>query len=352
MKVLVTGGCGFIGSSLAIEFARAGAEVACFDNLSRRGSELILGRVREHGCAYAHGDARNPEDLSGLKGDFDLMIECSAEPSVMAGAEGDDAVYMLNNNLGAAINCFEFARRRGMGVIFLSTSRVYPYERLNKLEFVEKETRFEFAGEAGSAGARGVSLEFPLDGARSLYGATKLCAEFLLKEYSAQYGVPAVIDRCGVVAGPWQMGKTDQGIVAHWAASHYFGRELNYIGFGGKGKQVRDILHVNDLAGLVLEQARRISEFKAQVFNAGGGAESSVSLQELTRLCAKLTGRNLPVGCSPETRPADVVWYVSDCSETERVFGWRPRMGVERIVGDTVEWIGEHAQALRAALGW
>lgn len=352
MKILITGGCGFIGSSLAVELARRGAEVTCFDNLSRRGSELILARVREHGCRYVHGDARAAEDLAKLKGDFDVMLECSAEPSALAGSCGDDAEFVIKNNLCGAANCFEFARRRGIAVLFLSTSRVYPHERINALPFEETETRFVLARPAEGVTESGVSEAFSLDGVRSLYGATKLCAELLLKEYASLFGVPSIIDRCGVIAGPWQMGRTDQGIIAHWAASHYFGRPLNYIGFGGNGKQVRDILHVSDLAELIIGQLRRIAEFRADVFNIGGGAGRSVSLLELTRLCEEMTGRRIAIGSVAETRPADVKWYVSDASAAARVFGWQPVRSVAQVVGDTLAWIRHREKALQSALDW
>jgi CDP-paratose 2-epimerase len=209
------------------------------------------------------------EDLQRISGRFDLIIECSAEPSVLVGTQGADASFMVNNNLIGSLNCFELARQRRMAILFLSTSRVYPYDGLNRLSFSEGETRFEYANNASGVSANGVSVDFPINGARSLYGATKLASEIMLQEYSQSYDLPAVINRCGVVAGPWQLGKVDQGVFTFWLAQHYFGKDLKYIGFGGKGKQVRDLLHIQDLVNLIEKQIARIEEFRGQVFNVG-----------------------------------------------------------------------------------
>src|SRR5205823_4167681 len=143
----------------------------------------------------------------------------------------------------------ELARRHRAYVLFLSTSRVYPVAGLRALALEELDTRFELAAAQPDPGAspHGIAETFALDGARTLYGSTKLAAELLIEEYRDAYDLRAVIDRCGVIAGPWQMGKVDQGVFTYWMLAHHFGRPLTYIGFGGSGKQVRDLLHVDDL---------------------------------------------------------------------------------------------------------
>lgn len=244
--------------------------MTCLDNLSRRGSEVILPRILDHGCSFVHGDIRNREDLLNLKGDFDIMIECSAEPSVLAGSTGSDAYYLINNNLVGAINCLEFCRVHQVSIIFLSTSRVYPYDKLDSLSYREEETRFEIEDNQDFVSRDGVCVDFPLRGVRSLYGATKLSAEYLLKEYSINYNIPSIVNRFGVIAGPWQLGKVDQGVFTYWLANHYFKRDLKYIGYGGKGKQVRDLLHIDDLIDLIKIQIKQISSYRGEIFNAGG----------------------------------------------------------------------------------
>ncbi len=255
-RVLITGGAGFVGSNLAVSLASRHPEweVVALDNLYRRGSELNLPRLREAGVEFVEGDVREPGDLDQLPA-IAALIECSAEPSVMSGVDGDTG-YLVHTNLTGAYNCLERARRDGAFVVFLSTSRVYPVAPQVGLRLEEAETRFELAAEQEVPGVSpaGISERFPIDGARTLYGATKLAAELLIEEYRAGLGVPAVIDRCGVIAGPWQMGKVDQGVFTHWMLAHHFRNPLTYIGFGGHGKQVRDLLHVEDLVDLVERQ--------------------------------------------------------------------------------------------------
>ena len=165
------------------------------------------------------------------------------------------------------------------------------------------------------------------------------------------YGLRAVIDRCGVIAGPWQMGKVDQGFVVLWMALHVFGGALSYSGFGGRGLQVRDILHAEDLFDLIRLQAAELSRFGEGVWNVGGGLDVSVSLRELTRHCAGLTGRTLAIGADPDTRPADIPWYVSDSRAVTAASGWRPRRDVAAILGDIHGWLLANRAALAPILG-
>lgn len=350
--VLITGGAGFVGSRLAMGVygELSNVRVIALDNLKRRGSELNLPRLREAGVEFVHGDVRNPEDLDAI-GDVGLIIECSAEPSVLAGYD-TSPLYVVNTNLMGAINCLELARRRGADMIFLSTSRVYPYEELNALAFDETDTRFVLkdAQPVPGASASGISECFPLEGACSLYGATKICSEIMIREYVAMYGLRAIVNRCGVIAGPWQMGKIDQGVVVLWAARHVYEQSLDYIGFGGEGKQVRDILHVDDLLRLVLYEIAHMDELSGETLNVGGGLGVSVSLRELTALCEELTGNRIGIGSVPGDRPADVRVYVTDNSRVTELTGWRPKRGAREILEDICVWIRDYREDLRGIL--
>jgi CDP-paratose 2-epimerase len=351
-KILVTGGAGFVGSNLALNWRRdfPQCEVIAFDNLKRRGSELALPRLRAGGVTFQHGDVRSPEDLDAV-GPVDLMIECSAEPSVHAGY-GQNPGYLVNTNLTGLINCLEHLRRTGGDLAFLSSSRVYPIAALRGLPLERRGERLvPGQGERIGWSARGINEDFPLTGARSLYGATKLAAELLIEEYRAMYGLRAVINRCGVIAGPWQMGKVDQGFVVLWMARHLFGGDLSYSGFGGEGVQVRDILHVDDLFALLVLQVADWERLDGATFNVGGGPDVSVSLRELTDHCAALTGRRLDIGQDRETRPADIPWYVSDCRVVSLATGWQPRRGVGTILGDIHRWLVEERAQLEPILG-
>ena len=171
--ILITGGCGFVGSNLAVFLADKGFQVLCFGNFSRHGSEHLAERVHCAGCKVERGDVRNPEDLARIPG-ADVLVECSAEPSVLVGSEGADARYLLNVNLVGALNGFEWARERHAGIVFLSTSRVYPIAYLRQAAFEQTSSRFVLKTPVPGVSAEGVTVNCSLDGVRSLYGASKL----------------------------------------------------------------------------------------------------------------------------------------------------------------------------------
>lgn len=346
-RIVITGGAGFVGSSLALFLAGQGNDwsVTCFDNLHRRGSELNVPRLKEAGIAFIHGDIRISGDLNELP-PFDFLIEGSAEPSVMAGITSSPS-YLLGTNLVGTLNCLEIVRQYQASIIFLSTSRVYPIEPINSHHYTEEETRLTPTGSFLSGfSENGISECFPLSGVRSLYGTTKLCSELCLEEYAASYGIQSVINRCGLISGPWQMGKIDQGVIMHWVLSHLEGRKLSYIGYGGTGKQVRDVLHIDDLCSLILLQIHNIHRFNRTCFNVGGGLSNSVSLQELTAICREVTGNTIDIEQIPDTRPNDLIWYVTDNTAITSHCGWKPNKSVWDTVQDITDWIRENRISL------
>jgi CDP-paratose 2-epimerase len=352
-SVLIAGGAGFVGSNLAVKYKQdhPDVRVVALDSLKRRGSELALSRLAAAGVDFVHADIRCREDFDDLGG-FDLLIDCSAEPSVQVGLSGAPD-YLVQTNLVGTINLLELARRNDAAFLFLSTSRVYPLDRLNRLALKETDTRFEWADAAveGGLSSAGLSESFSLEGPRSLYGASKLSGELLLQEYAYSYAMPAMINRCGVLTGPWQMGRVDQGFVTLWVSRHVFAdRPLSYMGYGGTGKQVRDILHIDDLYTLIIAQLRHEAAWNASPFNIGGGRDVSVSLVELTALCNEVTGVVREIGSQPETSTVDIPIYLSDCERAERVFGWRPGRNPEAIVADIHDWVRANEDDLRRVL--
>lgn len=351
--VLITGGAGFVGSTLALHLKekQPEVEVTVLDNLHRRGSELNLSRLSQAGIKFEHGDIRCPGDLRYSKQGPELIIECSAEPSAQAGYGGSPE-FLIQTNLNGCYNCLELARERRADVIFISTSRVYPVRALNGLRFEENSSRFVWLDDQAVPGAssEGIAEQFPLDGARSLYGMTKLAAELMVTEYADAYGLRCAINRCGLIAGPWQMGKTDQGVISLWMAAHYFKQPLKYIGFGGMGKQVRDILHVDDLCDLIHDEIVNMNDYAGKLFNAGGGLTGSLSLREMTALCEKISGNKLGIHSSAEDRPADVRVYITDNAKIKQFRGWVPRRGPEAVLTDIYNWIKREEKFLRPIL--
>lgn len=352
MKILVTGGAGFVGSSLCIKLKLKypAYKITAFDNLKRRGSELNLADFKNNDIEFIHGDIRNAEDLSAL-GHFDVLIDASAEPSVLAGLDSDPT-YVINNNLYGSVNCFNACLKHKAKLIFLSTSRVYPINRIETAGFIEEETRFSFADKQKEAGIskRGISEELSLDGARSFYGTTKLSAELFIQEYSEFYNLDAAITRFGVIAGPRQMGKTDQGVVTLWMAKHFWNQSLKYIGYGGLGKQVRDLLHIDDVVELIDLQIHNIKKFKGSVYNAGGGVGCSASLKEMTELCSKITGNQIKIDSETQNRPADLRIFITDNSKIEQAIGWKPKRNAETIFTDIFHWIKDNEVLLKPIL--
>jgi CDP-paratose 2-epimerase len=338
-QVLITGGAGFVGSALGLGLAIRYPDwkITALDNLKRRGSELNLARLKQAGIEFIHGDVRNSEDLDLLQPD--LILECSAEPSVLAGYTSPG--YVLQTNLVGTINCLELARQTKADFIFLSTSRVYPIAYLNSLEFTEEETHFQLLDKQSLPGASGYGIaeNFPLDKARSLYGSTKLASELLIAEYADAYGLRTLINRCGVLTGPWQMGKVDQGVFALWMAFHYFQKPLKYIGYGGTGKQVRDFLHVADLLDLIDLQICDLENLQGQTFNVGGGVGNTLSLLETTKLCQEVTGKAVPVTSLPETRTGDVPIFITDSRKVINATGWKPTRDATKTLIEIHEWI-------------
>ena len=353
MKILITGGCGFVGSNLAVFFKQfyTDAEVYCLDNLSRRGSELNLQKVLAAGGLFVHGDVRIKTDFDLIPA-VDIVIDAAAEPSVLAGKLPGELENLIDTNLNGTINTLYFAKEHQAAIIFLSTSRVYPYDSLAEAKLVVSPKRFNLSNKQNLNGLSelGVTENYPLEGLRSLYGATKLASEYFIQEFAHNFGLPAVINRCGVLSGPYQMGKIDQGVIVLWLAKHFWEGSLSYIGYGGLGQQARDVLHVRDLFSLVQWQIANLGLQKGQIFNVGGGLENTVSLAELTDLCTQITGNSLKMGSLLENRPGDLPIYITDNTKITNFSGWKPKIGIEFLLFEVFDWLKKDQAILKSIL--
>ena len=351
-NLLITGGAGFVGSNLAIFLKKhlPDCRILCLDNLQRRGTRMNIARLKDHGISFIKGDVANPRHLARL-GDVGLIIDCAGEPSVLVSHE--QPLRALHSNLIGTFHCLELARRCRADFIFLSTSRVYPIAGLEQIPWEELPTRYDWKKDAFGVGHsyEGVTHQFPLQGVRSFYGATKLCSEHLIMEYLDMFQLRGVINRFGIIAGPWQMGKEDQGVVGFWVIRHKYKGSLSYIGYGGTGKQTRDALHIVDVCELILLEINQMDQVSRQLFNVGGGRRNSFSLLELTAMVSSITKVSLPTISVPETRPCDIRIYMADNSFVRASTGWLPQKSLEDIITDTSQWIDAHFSRLAKVVG-
>lgn len=354
MRILVTGACGFFGSHVAADLkaAFADAEVVGIDNLVRRGSETNIAALKRLGVTVHHGDIRVADDLADLPR-CDWIVDCAALPSVLAGVQGGTA-QLVGHNLVGSLHLLEKCRRDGAGFIIVSSSRVYSIDALNAIPLREAETRFSVdQGKPLPVGLspNGITEGFSTRAPVSLYGGTKLASEIMALEYGSTFGIPVWIDRCGVIAGPGQFGRIDQGIFSYWIYRWLLKRPLSYIGYGGRGLQVRDFIAPRDLTRLLEKQIRSPSAAAPRVLNVGGGLERSMSLLELSHYCASELGPGVTPGSIPETRLYDIPYYVTDSTEAQRVWDWKPEERREETLGAIARWARDHIDQLDSFAG-
>ena len=243
MKILITGGCGFVGSNIGFYLKKKlkNVKISSLDNLIRRGSEINQRRLKKININNFNIDISNSKKINNLKIKFDLIIDCCAEPAIEVSKTEPDRV--LNTNLIGTYNILKKCLKDKSNLIFLSSSRVYSINYLRGLvnNLILKKPIKKIIR---------VNENFPTSEPSSLYGFTKLASEKLIKEFFYKTNQKYLINRFGVISGPWQFGKQDQGFVPLWVAKHFLKKKLSYIGFGGNGFQIRDVIHINDVCDL------------------------------------------------------------------------------------------------------
>lgn len=344
MTILVTGSAGFLGNHIMEFFADRGHNMIGVDNLSRKGSALNAAkqrndpRIKFHVCDIA--DEKSFALIVNDLAHIDWIIDCAAEPSVLAGIEAGTR-NLINNNLISTINLLETCRERKCGFVLMSTSRVYSIRSLSGIETIELADRFL------QVGTLGVSESFSTASPISLYGSTKLASEILAKEYSQAFQFPLWINRCGVIAGPGQFGRIDQGIFSYWIYSWIQRSPLSYIGFGGTGKQVRDVIHPLDVCRVLDRQLLdRVLE-EDPTYNLGGGTDNSMSLLQLSKWCkSNIDADDSIVSCSSLDRPFDIPVFVMDSTKAKNRWGFSVTRGLDQILSEIRDHALSHPEFL------
>lgn len=331
MKILITGGAGFIGSNCAEYFCGRGHDVILFDNLSRVHSDKNVTWLKGV-CPvrFVQGDVCDPDQVVRVirhDGPFDLILHLAAQVAVTTSVK--NPLHDFHVNALGTLHLLESVRLYNPGAVLLYASTNKVYGRMEDLEIQEVNGRYVLQG--GRAGIdEHRNLEF-----HSPYGCSKGAADQYCRDYARIYGLKTLVMRMSCIYGRRQFGVEDHGWVAWFCIAAASG---NPITIYGNGKQVRDVLCISDLVRLYAAAYERVEENRGEIFNVGGGAENTLSLLELVSHLRTLSGKAVHVRFEGP-RPGDQPWYVSDISRVRKAFGWSPRVGPEAGVRDLYEWV-------------
>jgi CDP-paratose 2-epimerase len=338
LHVIVTGGSGFIGSNVSAAFLRDGCRVTVFDSLARpgvdRNLEWLDSQAPTGALRFVRGDVRDADLVRSVVGadDVHLVFNFAAQTAVTTSL--DQPREDLEINVLGTHNVLEAVRQSRAVVppilFYTSTNKVYG--ALPHRDYVERDTRYTFVDP--EIDRFGISESEPLD-FHSPYGCSKGAADQYVHDYARIYGLRTVVFRMSCIYGPRQFGTEDQGWVAHFMMAAAAGRPLTIY---GNGKQVRDLLFIDDLVRAFRMAILHIDTTAGNVYNMGGGRANSVSIwQELRPRLEQYVGRSLPVALD-EWRPGDQPVYISDTRKAARDFGWQPQVDIDTGLRRLWDW--------------
>src|SRR3989344_4890599 len=335
--LVVTGGCGFIGTNIVLHAKEKGYKVIAFDSLIRPLSEENLPILKRAGVEIVRGDVRNPQDIERLPKPIHGIIHLGANPGIPWSIAWP--IFDFTTNALGTLNVLEISRLNGkFPVIFASTNKIYS-EEINLVPVKAKGKRYVWdCAKVNKKKVRGTVLagltrsgvneDFPMDSSgrfpHSPYGASKATADLYCQEYFHIYGVPTVVNRMSCIYGLYQKGVEDQGWTDWFVRAKINNQPLNIY---GDGKQVRDALFGTDVTKLYIKEFENIDDVAGQVFNVGGGVKNTISLLEAIEHLNKKGGKPLKLTFKP-WRAADQKIYISDISKVQKILGCKPKVGV------------------------
>ncbi len=337
MHYLITGGAGFIGSNYVRRLLQRGERVTIYDNLSRRGAEANLAWLRaefgEDAFAFVHGDVRDAALLTATARGADVIVHLASQVAVTTSVERPREDFE-SNALGT-FNVLEAARlsKRQPVVLYASTNKVYG--GMEDVAVAEDEMRYRYRDLP-----HGIPETKPLD-FHSPYGCSKGAGDQYVRDYARIYDLPTVVFRQSCIYGPRQFGVEDQGWVAWFIIAAVLGRPITIY---GDGKQVRDVLYVEDLLDAYDAAVAHIDCAAGEIYNVGGGPEHVLSIwQEFGPLLERLLERRINVAWKG-WRPGDQRIYVSDIRKAKRELNWQPDVGVETGIRRLYDWVVENLE--------
>lgn len=334
MKAVITGGAGFIGSNLAHRLIGQGQQVVVYDDLSRLGTDKNVAWLRaNHGDRWAlvQADVRDFETLWAAVSGADVVYHLASQVAVTTSVE--DPRHDFEVNALGTFNVLEAARlsRSRPLVLYASTNKVYG--GMEDEVLVEREASYAYRDYP-----QGIPETYPLD-FHSPYGCSKGTGDQYVRDYARIYDLPTVVLRQSCIYGPRQFGVEDQGWVAWMVIAAVTGRPLTIY---GDGKQIRDVLHVDDLLDAYDAAVERIAEVRGRVYNLGGGPANTMSIwTEFGPLLEELLGRPIPVA-RRGWRPGDQKVFVADIRKAQRELAWQPKIGVQAGVASLFEWVAHN----------
>ena len=343
--ILITGGCGHIGTNLATLALKKGYNVISFDNLHRAGVETNI--LKHENYQMVRGDIRNPEDFNFIpnRDKITAIYNFAANSGVPWSFKNPEFDY--NVNARGVFNVLEFSRKNGkIPVIQSSTNKIYS-EDINEIPLIEKRTRYVYNDNKFK---NGISESFPMDSVgksgHSPYGNSKASADLMCQEWYHAFNIPTVVIRMSCIYGKYQFGVTDQGWMAWFVIAKVLGLPLTIY---GDGKQVRDALYAEDVARLYLMALENIDKFKGKVFNIGGGMKNTVSLIEAIELIDLIdNGRHPEFKIKYEDwREADHRCYISDIDKITSCSDWSPTINVGLGLRKTYDWVVNNKELLK-----
>ncbi len=343
MKILVTGGGGFVGSHICERYAMEGHDVVAFDNLSR--PQLLKKEIRNidynkkflskfKNVKFIKGDVRDARQIADAAKEADIIFHAAAQTAVTTSVA--DPRPDFESNILGTFNVLEAARKssRNPSLVYCSTNKVFG-SNVNKIRVVERKKHYEFE----PAFRKGVSESFSIDLCEHTpYGVSKLSGDLYVQDYAHVYGMRSGVFRMSCIYGTRQFGVEDQGWVAWFAIATILGKPITIY---GDGRQVRDVLYVTDLVELYDRFLK--SSLKHGVFTTGGGSKNTMSLLQLLDMLEQLTGKRSQISYS-DWRPSDQKVFVADISSAKKAMGWEPKISPAEGVRKLVEFVQQNTK--------